>query len=71
VDAAIERIGQLPIEEQSAEWGALDKSIMTDYYPAITTYYNGAAMVHGSRIGGMHVDDVSGAPTWRDVYVMR
>ncbi|MBA2533356.1 MAG: hypothetical protein H0V23_14885 [Nocardioidaceae bacterium] len=71
VDAEIERIGQLPIEEQPAEWSTLDKSIMTDYYPAITTYYNGAAIPHGARIGGMNVDDVNGEPTWKDIFVMR
>ncbi len=72
VDSEIERIGQLPIEEQPAEWGALDKSIMTDYYPAITTWYNGAAIPHGSTIGGMNVDSsYGGGPTWKDLYVMR
>ena len=44
---------------------------MTDYYPVITTYYNGAAIPHGARIGGMNVDDVNGAPTWKDIFVMR
>ncbi len=45
---------------------------MTDYYPAITTWYNGAAIPHGSTIGGMNVDSsYGGGPTWKDLYVMR
>ncbi|MBA3232384.1 MAG: hypothetical protein H0T17_00310 [Propionibacteriales bacterium] len=71
IDAEIDRIGRLPLEEQPAAWGALDKAIMTDYYPGIVTRYDGVAMLHGSRIGGMNIDEVYGMPTWKDIYVGR
>jgi hypothetical protein len=29
------------------------------------------AMLHGSRIGGMHDDYVLGMPTIKDIYVLR
>jgi len=69
VDAEIDRISQLPLEEQPAAWGALDRSIMTDYYPAIITSYTRSAMLRGSRIGGMNADSVYSMPTWKDIYV--
>nr|MBA3232387.1 hypothetical protein [Propionibacteriales bacterium] len=71
IDDEIERISQLPLDEQAAQWGALDKTIMTDYYPAIITGYNGVAMTHGSKIAGINQDSTYGAaPTWKDIYVM-
>jgi peptide/nickel transport system substrate-binding protein len=70
VDAAIERIGRLPFDEQPAEWGALDQMIMTKYYPAVITGYPSSALLHGSKIGGMNNDDTSGTPTWKDIYVV-
>ena len=70
VDAEIDRISGLPLGEQPAAWGDLDRSIMTDYYPAINTGYLGAAMLHGSRIGGMNGDNTYGMPTWKDIHVV-
>ncbi len=70
VDAEIDRISGLPLGEQPAAWGDLDRSIMTDYYPAINTGYLGSAMLHGSRIGGMNGDNANGMPTWKDIHVI-
>ncbi len=71
VDAEIESIGQLPFEEQPAAWGELERAILSDYYPVITTYYDGMALAHGSKIGGMNVDSVWGTPTWKDIFVVQ
>ncbi len=71
IDAEIERIRKLSLEEQTAAWGALDKTIMTDYYPGVVTRYEGVAMLHGSRIGGMNTDQVYGMPTWKDIHVLQ
>ncbi|MDQ3028876.1 MAG: ABC transporter substrate-binding protein [Actinomycetota bacterium] len=71
VDAEIERISRLPIDEQPAAWAALDKTIMTDYYPAVITGYDGDAMPHGSSIGGMNNDNTLAMPTWKDIHVMQ
>jgi hypothetical protein len=43
---------------------------MTEYYPAIVTYYSASALPHGSRIGGMNIDDTTGQPTYKDIYVI-
>jgi peptide/nickel transport system substrate-binding protein len=71
VDAEIQRIAAIPIEQQPAAWGALDKTIMTKYYPAIVTKYAGSAFLHGSKIGGMNIESVQGMPTFKDIYVGR
>ena len=58
-----------PLEEQDAGWGALDEQIMTDYYPVVNAGFYGNAMLHGSRVMGMENDDVSGMPTWKQMWV--
>ena len=70
VDAEIERIETLPFEDQPAEWGALDQKIMTDYYPVIVSRYQAVPVLHGSRIGGVNVDQNLAMPTWKDIYVI-
>jgi peptide/nickel transport system substrate-binding protein len=72
VDKEIDRINTLPIDEQPRAWGELDKTIMTRYYPIVVTDYGGVAMLHGSRIGGMHDDNTAAnSLTWKDLYVIR
>ena len=71
IDAEIDRIAELPFEEQPAAWAALDKKIMTDYYPAVVIGYPAVAMLHGSKIGGMNADSVYGMPTWKDIFVVQ
>jgi peptide/nickel transport system substrate-binding protein len=69
VDAEIARIEQLPVAEQPAAWGALDQEVGEKYYPLVVEGYAPAAMLHGSRIGGMNNDSSTGMPTWEDMYV--
>jgi peptide/nickel transport system substrate-binding protein len=70
VDAEIARVAALPLGQQAAAWGELDKTVMTDYYPAVVTEYDVVAMLHGRRIGGMNVDNTLGTPTFKDIYVI-
>jgi len=69
VDAEIERIRRLPFQEQPAAWGALDKKIITDYYPAIITAYDAVRIPRGSRIGGLNVDNIIGT-VWKDIHIL-
>jgi peptide/nickel transport system substrate-binding protein len=69
VDADIERIKGLPLEQQLVEWGKLDKRIATEYYPVVVTDYGMDALLRGSRIRGMNNDSVLGTPTFKDMYV--
>ncbi len=56
-DAEIERILRLPLDQQDPAWVALDKTIMTRYYPVIITGYDVTALLHGTRIGGINSDN--------------
>ena len=69
IDRRIDKILRLPLDEQPAAWGQLDKSIQEKYLPVINIGYGGVAMMHGSRIVGMVNDNVFGMPTWKDIYV--
>jgi peptide/nickel transport system substrate-binding protein len=71
VDDEIERIRQLPLTEQPAAWGALDRLIETKYYPFVGTYELANIVLHGSRIAGINGDQTQGLPTWKDIYVTR
>jgi len=71
VDAEIERIERLPFQDQPAAWGALDKTLMTDYYPVVITRYQAAPVLYGSRIGGVNVDNTTAMPTWKDIYIVQ
>jgi peptide/nickel transport system substrate-binding protein len=70
VDAEIDRIlDTLSGEEANKAWGELDKMIEEKYYPAVVTGYSAVAALHGSKIGGMEVDNVRGMPTLQDIYI--
>jgi peptide/nickel transport system substrate-binding protein len=71
VDKAIARISRLPLNEQPSEWGTLDKTIMTKYYPVVVIDYAASAKLLGSKIGGLEIENVTGMPTWKDLYVKR
>jgi peptide/nickel transport system substrate-binding protein len=70
VDAKMERISQQPLHQQAAQWGALDKTMMTHYYPIIITGYHKTALLHGSHIGGLRVDTNLPMPAWQDLHVI-
>jgi peptide/nickel transport system substrate-binding protein len=70
VDAEIDRISQLPLHEQAAQWGALDQAMMKHYYPIIITGYHNTALLHGSHIGGLTVDAILPMPAWQNIYVI-
>jgi len=57
-------------EEAAAAWGELDELIMTEYYPAVIRYTGGAAMIRGSRVGGMTNDPTRGMPDFPNMFVV-
>lgn len=70
VDARINEIGRtVPAADAAREWGELDRYIQQTYYPAVTAGYRGRALLHGSRVGGMRISQVSGMPHFTDMYV--
>jgi peptide/nickel transport system substrate-binding protein len=58
-------------EEATKAWGEFDKTMEEKYYPAVNVGYSGTAMIHGSKVGGMHNDTVLGMPTFDTMYVIQ
>jgi peptide/nickel transport system substrate-binding protein len=58
-------------EEAVKAWGEFDKTMEQKYYPAVNTGYGGVAMIHGSKVGGMEVDNVRGMPTLSMMYITK
>jgi len=58
-------------QQAAPAWGQFDKSMETKYYPAVVTGYDGTAMMHGSKVGGMENDNVRGMPTFARMYITK
>jgi peptide/nickel transport system substrate-binding protein len=58
-------------EDAAKAWGEFDKTMMTKYYPVVNWGYLGIAMMHGSKVGGMSNDNLRGAPTYNEMYVVK
>jgi peptide/nickel transport system substrate-binding protein len=69
VDARMDAIQRLPLEQQAAAWNDLDQQVAKKYFPLFTTFYAGVAQAHGSRINGDFDDSILGMPTWKDVWI--
>jgi peptide/nickel transport system substrate-binding protein len=69
LDARMDEIQTLPLEEQPAAWGDMDEQIMTEIVPVAHYGYGGVAMLHGSAIQGMENDNVLGQPTFKDIWL--
>ncbi|WP_374456719.1 ABC transporter substrate-binding protein [Nocardioides sp.] len=70
VDDAMDAIASLPVGDQAAAWGALDESIMKDYFPVVPTGYVNQLFSFGSRIGNPTGDGSLGTPNYKDLYVV-
>jgi peptide/nickel transport system substrate-binding protein len=69
VNHRIAAIGRLPLDQQPNAWNRLDVVTMARWFPVVPISYGGVAMAHGSRIKGMHDDNVRGMPTWNAIWV--
>lgn len=69
VDDQIKKIPSLPLDQQAAAWGELDKKIQTDYFPGIPMYNQNYLFPFGKKIGGASGDGEMAAPNYKDLYV--
>ena len=69
VDDQIGEIQKMPVEDQPAAWNEIDQTIQTEFFPVFVTAYGGVAMMHGSKVNGMEVDNTFGMPTWKDIWL--
>lgn len=71
IDAEMENIATLPLEEQADAWGALDVKIMSEFFPIIPTAFRNDLFVFGEKIGNPSGDAALGAPNYKDFFVMQ
>ncbi|WP_249713986.1 ABC transporter substrate-binding protein [Rhizomonospora bruguierae] len=68
LDEEINSISNLPAEEATAKWAALDEKIM-GMYVALPLYYDKMAIVAGTGLGGLEGDATMGLPFFLNIYV--
>ena len=69
MDKLQDKILKMGPEEAAEEWGKFDEKMQTEYQPAIPIGYSGVAILHGSKIGGMAIDNVRGNPYFSNLSV--
>jgi peptide/nickel transport system substrate-binding protein len=68
LDAEIDQIANLPVEESTSKWAAMDQKIFSQYI-AIPRYYDKTAEVQGTNIGTTVVDPTVGMPFFVNMYL--
>jgi peptide/nickel transport system substrate-binding protein len=71
VDAAMDDIARLPLDQQAAAWGELDERILTEHFPLVPTAYTNRLFAFGDRVGNPTGEASWGAPNYKDLYVVR
>ena len=69
IDARMDEINTLPLEDQPAAWGELDEQIATEYYPLIPTAFRNDLFAFGEQIGNPSGDGSLGAPNYKDLFI--
>jgi len=69
-DKKIGAVAELPTEEATSRWAALDKEAM-EKYVALPLYYDKAAIAHGADIGKSIIDPTTGLPVFSSMYPKR
>jgi len=68
LDKEITDIANLPADQATAKWAALDKKIM-EMYVAIPRYYDKMAVVQGNNVGTTVGDPTMGMPLFGSMYL--
>ncbi|MCO8270677.1 ABC transporter substrate-binding protein [Actinoplanes sp. TRM 88003] len=68
LDKEIDDVANLPAEESTSKWAALDKKIM-EQYVALPTYYDKLAVVKGTNVGTTAGDPTMGMPLFVNMYL--
>jgi len=68
LDKQIDDTANLPADQATAKWAALDKQIM-GMYVALPLYYDKMAVVMGTAIGGAEGDGTMGMPFFVNMFV--
>ncbi|WP_250033034.1 ABC transporter substrate-binding protein [Paractinoplanes maris] len=68
LDAEITAVADLPAEESTSKWAALDKKVM-ELYVAIPQYYDKMAVVKGTNVGTTTGDPTMGMPNFANMFL--
>ena len=68
LDKKIDDVSALPLDQQAAKWGELDKYILETYLPALPFYYDKMAVVVGTKVGGAVGDPTQGLPIFTQMF---
>ena len=68
LDKKIEDVANLPTDQATGKWTALDQEIMGQYV-ALPWYYTKMAVITGSNIGGAVGDNTMGMPFFPELYL--
>ncbi|MCY1140005.1 ABC transporter substrate-binding protein [Actinoplanes sp. Pm04-4] len=68
LDKEIDDIANLPAEESTSKWAALDKKVM-EQYVALPTYYDKLAVVKGTNVGTTAGDPTMGMPLFVNMFL--
>ena len=68
LDKEIDEVNNLPAEESTSKWAALDKKVMEQYI-AIPIYYDKLAVLQGSNVGTTVGDPTAGMPLFTSMYL--
>ena len=68
LDAEIDQVAQLPTEEATSKWAALDQKIM-GMYVALPWYYDKMAVIQGTNVGGAEGDPTMGLPVFMNMFL--
>jgi peptide/nickel transport system substrate-binding protein len=68
LDAQINAVADLPTDQATSKWAALDQQIM-GLYVALPLYYDKMAVVEGTGLGGTEGDGTMGLPLFVNMFV--
>lgn len=69
INAQIDKLSTEKATKAAAGWAKLDKKIMTRYAPVVPVYYDKAYQLFGTKLGNVKIGQVTGWPTYYNVYV--
>jgi len=70
LDAEIDATADLPTDQATSKWAALDQKIL-GLYIALPRYYPKMAVISGTDVGGAEGDPTAGEPFYVNMYVKR
>lgn len=69
MDARMDEIPTLPLDQQADAWGQLDEDMSTQDFPIIPTAFRNELFTFGTKIGNPTGDGALGAPNYKDLFV--